>query len=231
MINRYERAKSYEKPFFSKRATQDEKTTPLKRAKEPEKSTFRERAKRGEETILLERAKEVEKTMCPERARTCEKTIRHERATGHEKTIKQKRASVDEKTIQSERAMHDEKTIYRKRGEVPVGDSTPRQDLLIQISGVINMKNKRILIIPPIVLYILWLILIPIIFHGQHWGDSSAIAWLYLMSTVGILAVGCCITVIALIGIRIISGLVEWIKKGIPEEAEKEVDEYLEDDR
>ena len=102
------------------------------------------------------------------------------------------------------------------------------------------MKNKRILIIPPIVLYVIWLILIPILFHGQYWEklEASAIASLYLISTAGILAVGCCITIIVLVGTIIIGGLVQWIKEGRPEEkpdilfreAEKEVEEFLIDD-
>ena len=103
------------------------------------------------------------------------------------------------------------------------------------------MKNKRILVVPVIVLYVLWLVLIPIIFHDIYWEklEVSAIAWLYLMSTAGVLSVIGCTAVIILIGIRIISGLVEWIKKGIPEEesdgflegAEKEVDMFLEEDK
>lgn len=103
------------------------------------------------------------------------------------------------------------------------------------------MKNKRILVVPVIVLYVLWLVLIPIIFHDIYWEklEVSAIAWLYLMSTAGVWAVGCCIYIIALVGIRIISGLIEWIKKGIPEEepdefleeAEKETDIFLEENK
>ena len=103
------------------------------------------------------------------------------------------------------------------------------------------MKNKRILIIPPIVLYVLWLILIPILFHGQYWEklEAPAIASLYLISTAGLFAVGTVITIVIVTIGLCIDGLIKWIKEGIPEEkpdilfreAEKEVDEYLENDR
>lgn len=102
------------------------------------------------------------------------------------------------------------------------------------------MKNKRILVIPPIVLYIIWLILIPILFKGQHWGfsDESTVAWLYFFSTVGLAgAVG----TITVVGYCILSGFLNlacWIMDGAPQklldpilkEAEKEVEEFLKED-
>ena len=101
------------------------------------------------------------------------------------------------------------------------------------------MRNKRVLVIPPIVLYIIWLILIPILFHGQIWNDSPAVGWLYLVSTIGVMLGGAAITIVYGIIMVTIQGLANWIAEGIPknepdellDEAEKEVDELLEEDK